>query len=299
MPRKITVVTTCSCGMQGMGRQALDKFSEMLDDFIAIKPDLVCLPEGFADYDDGVSPDLKVDTEEVFGLLCKKARGMGTYLVAGMYELIDSKKYNVAWVIDRKGKLVGRYLKIHPVYRSEIVTKGVTPGCDVPVFDLDFGRIGIAICFDIGWPDLWQTLHNKGAELVVWPSAYGGGFPLQAYAWSYFYYVVSSVRGYHSRIIDKTGRVLKSTSAWQNFTYGVIDMEKEIFHIDGQFMKLNALQRELGRKVTIESLTEENIFTIESNDSEYPVSRIKKEFGLKTFREYLGQEDEIHSKYRP
>ena len=57
------------------------------------------------------------------------------------------------------------------------------PGTEcATVVETDFGRMGLAICYDIGWPDLWAQLAEQGAELVVWPSAYGGGLPLQAYA---------------------------------------------------------------------------------------------------------------------
>ena len=54
--------------------------------------------------------------------------------------------------------------------------RNITPGAVAPtVMETDFGRMGLAICYDIGWPDLWTQLREQGAELVVWPSAYGGG----------------------------------------------------------------------------------------------------------------------------
>lgn len=293
MPRKIRIVTVCSNGMQGKGRVALNRFSDLLDDFIALEPDLVCMPEGFAENYAG-DP---VYTKEVFSVLCDKAIKLNTNLIAGSSECIDSKMYNLAWVIDRKGRLVGRYHKYHPVV-SEIEERGIMPGSDVPVFELDFGRVGVAICFDIGWPDLWKTYSDKGAELVVWPSAYDGGFPLQVYAWLHSYYVVSSVRGNHSKIIDKTGRILKSTSVWQDWICATIDLEKEVFHIDDQYDKLHRIQRRLGHGVTIESLSEENIFTIESNDDAWPVSRIKEEFGLVSCRDYYKNQGETQARYR-
>ena len=76
------------------------------------------------------------------------------------------------------------------------------------VFDLDIGRIGVLICFDIQWPKEWATLGEMGAEIVFWPSAYDGGFPLQARAWDHHYYVVSAVKSTRARIIDITGEIL-------------------------------------------------------------------------------------------
>jgi beta-ureidopropionase len=60
----------------------------------------------------------------------------------------------------------------------------VIAGSEVKAFDTDFGRVGLAICFDLNWPDLWRELEEKGVDLVCRISAYVGGFPLQAYGGS-------------------------------------------------------------------------------------------------------------------
>lgn len=78
------------------------------------------------------------------------------------------------------------------------MVKHVMPGKELPVFDTDFGRIGIQICFDIGWRDGWKELADKGAQLVIWTSAYDGGNLLHTYAAHNMYYVVSSVRTDHA-----------------------------------------------------------------------------------------------------
>ncbi len=62
----------------------------------------------------------------------------------------------------------------------------------MPVYQADFWRIGVAICFDINFPEVWKTLADQGAELVVWPSAYSAGTALQARALNHRYYIVSA-----------------------------------------------------------------------------------------------------------
>ena len=121
---------------------------------------------------------------------------------------------------------------------------------------------------------------------MVWISAYDGGFPLQAYAYQHSYYVVSSVWSNHAKIIDKTSKILAETSRWSGWASKTIDLDKEIFHTDYQNDKLLDIQRKLGSKVSIESFSQENIFTLESNDCEWPLERIKNEFNLISFREY-------------
>ena len=48
---------------------------------------------------------------------------------------------------------------------------GLTPGVDYPVFDTDFGRVGISICYDSWFPEIYRALGLSGAELVLLPNA--------------------------------------------------------------------------------------------------------------------------------
>lgn len=79
---------------------------------------------------------------------------------------------NVALVIDRGGSIVGHYAKVHPT-RGEMA-KGISEGDDFPVFDLDFGRIGIVICHDLSFPESTRVLGLRGAEIMFWPHWWSG-----------------------------------------------------------------------------------------------------------------------------
>ena len=289
MPRKVHVCTLSGAVLLTRPHEKkLAAYLDLLDDAASLRPDIICLPEAFADEtgDDPVKSDEIRDT--LMTELGKRAKKAGSYIVAGAFEIAGGAKYNVAWLFGRDGALVGRYYKNHPT-TGEINNRNVCSGTEIPVFDTDFGRIGVAICFDIGWPGVWQTLSDKGAELVVWPSAYDGGFPLQSYAWRHSYYVVSSVWTNHSKIIDKTGRVLHSSSRWQGWTYGVVDLEKELFHVGAgnhQDTIIRTILRKYGRDVTIESFSEEDMFTLESNSDAIPMSALKAEFSLPNHRDF-------------
>jgi beta-ureidopropionase len=287
MPRKIKVTTISMPpgpnSVEGNWTRALD----LLDAACAHRPDLVCLPESMlhigtqrAEWPKGVetAPGPFVEA------LSERARRHGTYIVGSLYSDIGACYGNRAIVLDRQGEIVGHYDKVHPTMRE--VQSGIKPGDQAAVIETDFGKVGLAICYDIGWPDHWAALANKGAELVVWPSAYDGGFPLQVYAWTHFYYVVSSVWGDHSKVIDITGQVLGSTSHWSRLVTVQIDLEKEVFHIDDQVEKLLRVQRELGDRAQAVGYSQENIFTLESNDVKWPLARIKERFGLENFRDY-------------
>ena len=90
-------------------------------------------------------------------------------IVAPICELKGQRRYNAAFVINRDGNLVGQpYHKVYPTLGEE----GMTPGLDgVGVYDLDFGKISILICFDINFAELWHEAYALGADAVIWPSA--------------------------------------------------------------------------------------------------------------------------------
>jgi len=77
---------------------------------------------------------------------------------------IIKKNYNVAMLIDRNGDIGGQYKKIH-LYGDK-----TSPGKKAQVFKTDFAKIGIAVCWDIAFPDLFKEMKKKGAEIVFCPS---------------------------------------------------------------------------------------------------------------------------------
>jgi len=88
------------------------------------------------------------------------------YAIIGLTEKRRGKYYNTAMLLDRDGKIVGRYDKTHCPYHDQRFTAGRAR----PVFDLDFGRIGICICADRRWPETVRTLRVKGAQAVLMPT---------------------------------------------------------------------------------------------------------------------------------
>ena len=92
------------------------------------------------------------------------ARRLACYLVVGASEN-DRKGIvrNAAYLIDRKGTHVGTYYKIHTCEFYE-------PGDELPVFETDFGTVGIVICADRRWPENIRCLKLSGAEIILNPT---------------------------------------------------------------------------------------------------------------------------------
>lgn len=106
-------------------------------------------------------------------------------VVVGCFEITDDEgSYgNSSLVFDRKGEIVGRYFKTHAACgdmpqgwpgRADDPEWVMDEGLGFPVFDLDFGRIGVFTCYDGYFPEPGRILSLKGAEVLVWPNARGG-----------------------------------------------------------------------------------------------------------------------------
>ena len=305
MPRRIWVSTTSFQGRGGPTiKDNINKASRLVDQAALDKPDIVCLPETFPSYNvprshamDAAEPVPGPTTE----MMIAKAKKYDTNIICPLLEKQGDTVYNSAVVIDRKGQIVGIYHKLHPVTTSvdfTIFENGVTPGKEPRVFDLDIGRIGILICFDIQWPKEWAALGEMGAEIVFWPSAYDGGFPLQARAWDHHYYVVSSVRSSYSRIIDITGEILMETGQRAAVIGMQIDLEKKYFHTDFNASQIPAIKEKYGRDVTIRLYHEEGGMTVESNRPELTVENLMAEFDLELVPDYIARHDKAEASTR-
>ncbi|MBA9006548.1 MULTISPECIES: carbon-nitrogen hydrolase family protein [Thermomonospora] len=109
--------------------------------------------------------------------LQQAARELGVHVCMGTYERGDAGRgsgtvHNAAVLIGPTGDVLGVYRKTHP-FGTENTTDGgwVTAGTDVCVVDTDLGRIGMAICFDGDFPELWRIQAVRGAEVICRPSA--------------------------------------------------------------------------------------------------------------------------------
>ncbi|MEW2358844.1 carbon-nitrogen hydrolase family protein [Spirillospora sp. NPDC029432] len=102
------------------------------------------------------------------------AREQGVHVCFGTYERgpDPGTVYNSAVLAGPDGSVLGVYRKTHP-FRLEDVRHGgwTTHGSDVCVVPTELGRIGMAICFDGDFPELWRIQAVRGAELVCRPSA--------------------------------------------------------------------------------------------------------------------------------
>lgn len=262
----------------------------LIDAAGALHADLLCLPETFAaaGLPSGRIAEIAQPIDgPSFAALSERARANNLNLVAGAFLKRAGRIENVAVLFGRDGGLIGTYAKRHPTEGE--IEGGVTPGSSVGVFETDIGRIGLAICFDLNWRELWAVMKAEGADIVAWISAYEGGFPLQAYACLHDFVVVSAVQSYTGKIIDRSGRVLTATSRWGRLASANLDLDQRWFHTDGQAEKILAIQQRYGDRLIVETRGEEHLFFISRLDPSMSLDDVIADFKLIELRDYLAR----------
>jgi predicted amidohydrolase len=195
-------------------------------DIVTTCEDLSYISEYVVDVSEkNIFPELVRQAEPIIVKeLSSIAREYSMYIVGAYLIFREGKVYNIASIFDRKGEIVGEYRKTHlPPFEAW----QTTPGDIISVFDLDFGRIGVCICYDIMFPEFMEVLSLKGAEIVFHPTfGYGwydsiGEATLRTRANDSGFYIVTA-SGYryngagNSSIIDYWGHILANAAFYEN-----------------------------------------------------------------------------------
>lgn len=271
----------------------VQKIFNILDRTSSYEPDIITIPEVFANQPD-TAQKIPGPISNTFSNYAKQHR---CYVICGLYTLRENKIYNSAVLIDRKGDISGIYDKIYPTERE--CDKGVTPGAPNPkVFQTDFGKIGILICFDINWPEVWGELKEGGAEIVFWPSAYPNPALLSARASTYGYYVVGNSRINPSYIFDGTGNMISMSGRYEPWAFARLNLEKIFCEIDFHLDKVKQIRKKYGRKVEIVYFHDNDWVTIESRSPDLTIKQLVDEYGLVSRYDYIKRATKYIEKFR-
>jgi predicted amidohydrolase len=149
------------------------------------KAQLIILPEMFAIFDS--TPETLLRSKEPFGdgpiqdFLATQAQQHQTWILGGTIPIScnDPNKFSAASLLyDATGRCVARYDKMHlfdvtlsetEYYRESDIS---IPGNQYTVISTPVGKLGIAVCFDLRFPDLFQQLSKLGAEILAIPAAF-------------------------------------------------------------------------------------------------------------------------------
>jgi predicted amidohydrolase len=135
--------------------------------------DILVLPElcnsgyNFTSFEQAWGTSEKIENSIFINYLISKCKQFNLYIVSGFNERDNNDLYNSAILIGPKG-YIGKYRKLHLFMNEKDYFK---PGnISLPVFDIGLCKIGMLVCFDWIFPEVWRILALKGAEIICHPS---------------------------------------------------------------------------------------------------------------------------------
>ena len=226
-PRQVTVAAVNLRPQRtNSAAESVERFIDAIKSSLTQKADIILLPEGvtvvgngkkYADIAESIPGPTTLRLGEV-------ARERKAWIVAGIYEREGTAIYNTSVLLDRSGRVSGRYRKVY--LPREEYEGGLTPGQDYPVFQTDFGKIGMMICWDVQYADPARALALRGAELILMP-IWGGNQALgKARAIENHVFLASSGYNYPTQIVDPDGELLSVAQEQKGIALATIDLER-------------------------------------------------------------------------
>jgi predicted amidohydrolase len=313
LPRKILV------GTEIAGYDLIEKFSleqrfQRMDEYVDAmeaqaggkypgkRLDIVVLGEYFMAKGHEKLADNAVRLDEVLPRISACAMRHRCYIVAPLVLREDGpvERYsNAAVLMGRDGKVVGIYRKVHPTtdLKYVVLEGGMTPGSNFPVFDCDFGRVGIQICMDLSYPDGWEALAKQGAELVLLPTETPQTVRPSMYALLHRYYVVSATPRSHAAVYNPIGMIDEEITQ-EGVLVHEIDLSYAIAGWDPGWDNGVALKRMFGDKVGYTYYFGEDSGIYWSNDPKTSIGQLMRSLGYPEPRDDFELERQLEDKVR-
>jgi len=217
------------------------------------QPDIIILPEMFnTPYDNRYFPKFSEvypgkSTDRIQAL----AKEHQVIIITGSVpekEESSNRVYNTTYVFDQQGALIGKHRKVH-LFDIDVPGKitfkesdTLSPGEEITVVDTKFGKIGIGICYDVRFPEIFQIMEAKGAKLAVVPGAFNlttgpahWELLMRSRALDNQLYIAAvsparnpeaSYHAYgHSMIVDPWGRILTELDEKEGFVFRELDLD--------------------------------------------------------------------------
>jgi predicted amidohydrolase len=266
----------------------LEAIAQIVDSEAAKGTDLIALPETWMDQTLNRPETLE---GPIITAMSDIAQRHGTWIVCPLDRIDGNKRVNSAVLINREGHVAGVYDKVYPYWNEFDLTQLVEIGSDTPVFETDFGRVGMAICFDANFPEVWKGLADNGAELVVWPSAYSAGTTLQSHALINHFAIVTSTQTTDCIVYDIDGsEILYETNDDVNISRITLDLDRGIYHENFNMGKRDKLLAEHADDVELEKHhLREQWFILRAKRPGVSARALARQYGLEELRDYVNR----------
>lgn len=249
-------------------------------------PDIFVLPENSLNQR---NTTLLNGAEKLEGKIAEKmgakARQYNAYVLVCFNRIEDEAKsivYNSAVLFDRSGEIAGVYRKVFPIANmgSTVLEGGKMPGLEYPVFQTDFARIGVLICWDMGFEEVPAAYASQGAELILWPTMSPQTLMPRETCQRYGFYLASATPRDNASILDPLGHIVAQTTAKDSVVCYEIDFDYRILNSQPGLEEGKALKDAFGDRVGFRYSTTEDGGIFWSNDPAMPIGQMLEQAQL-------------------
>ena len=257
-------------------------------------PDLFLLPEAFLCNDvPGLfadSANIEEEGNETYRRLGEAARTHGAYVAAPILTREDGAVYNSTVIFDRAGEPVFTYHKTHPTDGE--LASGVTPGTRTPAcFEAEFGRVGVAICYDLNFQHLFRHYYDQGVELLLFSSYFPGGMLLRTWAFLYsFHAVMSHAQGEESAFVNSLGYVVARANMFTPALTHEFELDSVVVPYYGNHEAIASAKEKYATDLELDVHRAEGDAIVRYVGADTTARDILGEFGIRTRREFYNGE---------
>lgn len=275
---------------------------KLLEHCAAIGSDLALFPETINIYcGDGPDNPRSMTIEQVafddlkpVARLLARAKELKIGLGFGLFLRENGRLHNYLLMYDKDGNDCGRYSKRFPTTGE--LEAGVVPGrADQKLIEWEGLKVAGAICFDTQFEELFADQKERGAELMLIPSMWPGGTPVDIYAYKYSLPTVLAYCAW-SKITDIDGKIIAETGyRSEALRFGVslpiatakINFDSKAFHLEHNGQFIPAIEKRYGPKVKLVLDNPNSVFYLSSISPDLTVDDIIKEYKLIVFQDML------------
>jgi predicted amidohydrolase len=255
-------------------------------------PDLILLPEA-CDRPAGMSVEMQlkyfsVRGNQILEYFSAVAARNQCYIAFGMkHQLEDESWRNSCFIVNRKGEISGVYNKNYPTIGE--MEAGIKAGRQVPVFELDFGRVACAICFDLNFEELRAQFAAQKPDLILFPSMYHGGLVQEQWAYGCRAYFAAAIgiASLPSEIRNPLGKIMATSTNYFHYTTATINLDYALVHLDYNWVKLEAMKEQYGDAVVISDPGEVGSVLLTSQHETRTILDMMGEFDIMLLDDYL------------
>jgi predicted amidohydrolase len=265
--------------------RSLQEISEIIDREGSEGADIIVLPEMWK----GTTSEPETLDGVVVSAMAQLAKKHSMYIVCPILRRGNGfKLVNSSVLLDRQGNIVFIYDKVYPYWEELKTNPPVEIGEVASVYEADFGKIGLVICFDANFPEVWKCLADHGAELVIWSSAWSGASAIKAHAINNNYYIVTSTWVGDCTVFDITGNeLLYEKSEGVNVSRITLDLDRGIYHDNYNIEKRDRLLKAYDGSIFQElRMNREEWFVLKSSKPGISAREVARSYDMEELRDY-------------